>query len=166
MRCDRKKPCLGCQKSGLVCSYSGAQSEATTVSEASKTRADGIDEDNPEALEASMDDGQQSDSSLEQYPSLLLGTDYHPTATTNLHPSTAQIWALYHVYEENVDPLIKLIHLRSFHQGLLAAVEDLWTVQVETEALLFAIYFAAIVSLSNDDCKEKFKDSKSLLLKR
>lgn len=71
-----------------------------------------------------------------------------------------------HLYVENVDPLVKLFHARSFHQQFLNVVGNWDALDLDTETLLFAIYFAVIVSLSNEDCLDRLKGSKVELLER
>jgi hypothetical protein len=84
-----------------------------------------------------------------------------------LHPPLAQIWVLWHVYVENIDPLLKIFHAPSFHKQLLQAVQDLGIIDNEVETLLFAVYYAATVSLLRvEECSEELKESRRRLLER
>jgi hypothetical protein len=99
-------------------------------------------------------------------PSVLLASDPFPADVTLLHPSIPQIWLLWHTYSENVDPLYKIFHAPSFERQLLRGVQDLQAVNADVETLLFAVYFAGIVSLTNEDCLDKFNEARIVLLKR
>lgn len=162
MRCDRQRPCGGCQKSGLACEYRGRRGTSPAL---------------PAPLNISLVEGapQPSEDVAETTVVLhesintkcsLLGSEPSTCPTKNLHPNLPHIWSLYSIYAENVDPLIKLIHLRSFHQQLITAAEDLTAIDLDTETLLFAVYFAATTILGDAACVEKFKSTKIDLLKR
>lgn len=71
------------------------------------------------------------------------------------------------MYTENVDPLYKIFHAPSFRKELLnVAVHDLQEIDGDIETLLFAVYFAATVTLTNEEWMDKFKERKIVLLKR
>lgn len=104
-----------------------------------------------------------------QYPSTLLENDPDSISidVKPPHPTVPQIWVLWTVYTENVDPLYKIFHVPSFHKQLLKAVqEDLQDMDADAETLLFAVYFAATVSLTEEECLEKFNEKRILSLKR
>jgi hypothetical protein len=100
------------------------------------------------------------------YPSVLLASDPFPINVTQMHPSIPQIWLLWHAYLENVDPLYKIFHAPSCQVELLRVVQNLQAINADVETLLFAVYFAAIGSLTYEDCMHKFKEEKLVLLKR
>ncbi|KAL6714029.1 hypothetical protein ACLMJK_008523 [Lecanora helva] len=68
------------------------------------------------------------------------------------HPPQEQIPLYWNIYKTNVDPVIKLLHV-PHHENLLSqASEDLDHVSKPIEAFMFSIYFAAVTTLSADDC--------------
>ncbi|PYI15694.1 hypothetical protein BO99DRAFT_341921 [Aspergillus violaceofuscus CBS 115571] len=66
-------------------------------------------------------------------------------------PSRRQATQLWQVYLNNVDPLLKLLHIPSVNSRIFAAINHPNQVPAGTSALLFAIYFAAVTSLPSPD---------------
>lgn len=66
----------------------------------------------------------------------------------NFHPPAAQICRYWKIFKENVDPLIKIFHRPSTEKVVIAAAKSLDHLSKPMEAMMFAIYFAAITSLS------------------
>ena len=84
-----------------------------------------------------------------------------------LHPSPDQIFQLWQLYLEVVDPLIKLIHTPSVQRDIVGASRHLIDLSPGTEALLFAIYYAAVVSMQGTEhCKQNLGEERPLLLAR
>lgn len=73
---------------------------------------------------------------------------------TNSHPSTKLIYKLWEIFLNNVNPLVKIIHVPTVQRQLLEASVDLESVSRPFEALMFAIYASAITSLRNEECLE------------
>lgn len=61
------------------------------------------------------------------------------------------------VYMENVDPIIKVLHVPAMTKIMKDLRADMSTLTPGVEALLFAIYFAAITSMEADEVCETRK---------
>ncbi|KAE8442512.1 hypothetical protein EG329_003293 [Mollisiaceae sp. DMI_Dod_QoI] len=85
---------------------------------------------------------------------------------SSFHPSTGQIFRLWETFLNNVDPLVKIIHVPTVQRQLLQASVDLQNLSEAFEALMFSIYASAVTSLSNEECLELTSVSKSQLLER
>lgn len=85
---------------------------------------------------------------------------------SGLHPDTAQIFRLWQVYLENVDPLLKVTHNPSLQGRIVEAASNLAGIDTNLEALMFSIYCVAVESLRDDDCQTVFASSKADLLTR
>jgi hypothetical protein len=85
---------------------------------------------------------------------LVVSFDSSPESLTSFHPSTKMIFKLWEKFLENVNPLVKIIHIPTVQRQLLEASVDLEHVSRPFEALLFSIYASAITSLSNEECIE------------
>ncbi|KAJ5592359.1 hypothetical protein N7537_009263 [Penicillium hordei] len=85
---------------------------------------------------------------------------------TELHPSPLNIFKLWQAFLKNVNPLTKIIHAPTVQQQILDAMSDLGKVSREIEALMFAIYCIALVSLQAEDVERSFGESKKALLSR
>lgn len=55
------------------------------------------------------------------------------------------------VYMENVDPIVKLLHVPTTTKIIKELRGDISTVSPGVEALLFSIYFAAITSMEAEE---------------
>jgi hypothetical protein len=82
------------------------------------------------------------------------------------HPSTKLIYKLWEIFLNNVNPLVKIIHVPTVQRQLLEASVDLENVSRPFEALMFAIYASAITSLKNEQCIELTGFSKLQLQKQ
>ncbi|MCJ1249200.1 hypothetical protein MMC30_006423 [Trapelia coarctata] len=81
-----------------------------------------------------------------------------------LHPSPVHIFKLWQKFLENINPLSKIIHAPSLQQKLIDAAGDLENVSKATSALMFAIYFSAVSSLTEMECTDLFGETKPSLL--
>nr|ANM86355.1 putative transcription factor [Cladonia uncialis subsp. uncialis]AUW31218.1 putative transcription factor [Cladonia uncialis subsp. uncialis] len=83
-----------------------------------------------------------------------------------LHPNPLIIFRLWQIFLDNVNPLIKIVHAPTTQRRLLDASADLENISKEWEALMFAIYLAAIQSMSADECQIIMGESKDILFRR
>ena len=70
----------------------------------------------------------------------------------NFHPADSQIATYWNIYKINIAPVMKLLHNPSTESLVIAASKDLDHINKPTEALVFAIYFSAVISLTENDC--------------
>ena len=97
---------------------------------------------------------------------LLLGSRKTATPLASLHPDPVQIFRLWQVFLDNVNPLIKVVHGPSLQVRVVEGVCDLGGMNPVLEALLFSIYCMSVRSLSERDCQLMFGPSKEDLLTR
>ncbi|EXJ76839.1 hypothetical protein A1O3_10484 [Capronia epimyces CBS 606.96] len=83
-----------------------------------------------------------------------------------LHPTPSQIFILWEVYKENVDPVVRITHRPTARTIVMTAATSLDRVSKPAEALLFSIYFGAVVSLSPEQCRQLLDEDKETLLKK
>jgi hypothetical protein len=107
----------------------------------------------------------------QETPSVLgLSLAFHSTPSTeslsSFHPSTGQIFQLWEKFLNNVDPLVKIIHVPTVQRQLLQSSVDLQNVSKAFEALMFSIYASTVTSLNNEECLELTGVPKSQLLER
>ncbi|KAF2968952.1 hypothetical protein GQX73_g4596 [Xylaria multiplex] len=105
------------------------------------------------------------------YDQMFGNTDGFPFAiggqsqsVTDLHPEGVQIFSLWQIYLDNVNPLLKLTHTPTLQVQILEASRNLTKVSKSLEALMFAIYLMAITSLNDDEVEQMFNDTRSNLL--
>lgn len=73
-----------------------------------------------------------------------------------LHPGPIIIFRLWQTYLNCVYPLSMIFHAPTVQQQILDASADLENVSESMEALMFAIYHAAIVALPPEECEAMF----------
>lgn len=73
---------------------------------------------------------------------------------------------MWQCFIENVDPLTKIIHVPTLKPAVQKAIDDIDSVPKSFEALLFAIYSTAVMSLNDEQCRQKFNVSRDILLPR
>lgn len=81
-----------------------------------------------------------------------------------LHPQPVQIFRLWQTFLDNVNPLVKILHTPTVQQLVLEASGNLKFVSKSMNALLFAVYFSAVNSLSNAECEIIVGQERSVLL--
>jgi hypothetical protein len=84
----------------------------------------------------------------------------------SLHPLPGQIRTYWAIYKDRVDPLVKVLHIPTIETTVLQAASHLANLSKGFEALLFAIYYGAVTSLSPEDCQAKLNEDKTVLLSR
>ncbi|KAI9885577.1 MAG: Exosome non-catalytic core component [Watsoniomyces obsoletus] len=83
-----------------------------------------------------------------------------------LHPDPELIPFYWRVFKEGVDPMIKLGHAPTMEGLIMKAKNDLGGVSRGLESLMFAIYHAAVTSLTTEECSQKLGADKTNLLTR
>ncbi|KAF3000058.1 hypothetical protein E8E13_000709 [Curvularia kusanoi] len=83
-----------------------------------------------------------------------------------LHPSHVQIFRLWQVYSDNINPLLKITHAPTLQARILDAAVDINGISRELEALMFSIYCTAIITMSEDDCRTIMGGTKAGLLSK
>lgn len=101
--------------------------------------------------------------------SVLFGSSpLHQRELRLLHPPPAQLIALFHYFQRNIDPMAKILHIPSLRKLVMSAsanIDDIPSANY-VEALLFAMYYAAITSLTQEECLQNFHDGRNSLLAR
>lgn len=97
---------------------------------------------------------------------LLFGSRRTAVDLSTLHPDPVQIFRLWQVYLDNVNPLLKVTHTPSLQARIIEAASNLADLNPTLEALMFSIYCTAILSLIEQSCQTMFSSSKEELLMR
>ncbi len=81
----------------------------------------------------------------------LLSNPHAPSDILSLLPSRRQATQLWQTYLNNVDGLLKLLHVPTVQPSVFAAINSPKDTPADMIALLFSIYFAAVTSLRSPD---------------
>ncbi|KAL8972042.1 MAG: hypothetical protein Q9183_000759 [Haloplaca sp. 2 TL-2023] len=84
----------------------------------------------------------------------------------DFHPPPDQILRLWDVFKRNVDPLVKILHRPTTEKTIIEAVKDLDHISKPLEVMMFSIYFAAITSLSEQECMTLARIDKDSALRK
>lgn len=95
---------------------------------------------------------------------LIFGSRQTTIDLSTLHPEPIQIFRCWQLYLDNVNPLLKVIHISTLQGRIVEAVSDMKNISPVLEALMFSIYSMAVLSV--DECPAIFGSSKSDLLKK
>ncbi|RYP62974.1 hypothetical protein DL771_009501 [Monosporascus sp. 5C6A] len=96
---------------------------------------------------------------------LLFGLRQAKVDLTTLHPEPSQIFRLWQIYLDNVNPLLKATHTPSLQRSIVEATGNMSSIKPALEALMFSIYSIAISSLSIDSCQTIFGSREDLSIR-
>lgn len=82
------------------------------------------------------------------------------------HPPNEIILQLWQIFVERIDPLTKVVHVPTLQPAIQKAASDTTSIPRTFEALMFAIYSAAVMSLTDEECGHKFSEHRRTLLSR
>ncbi|KAI1623827.1 fungal-specific transcription factor domain-containing protein [Exophiala viscosa] len=94
------------------------------------------------------------------------GFNQSMTDVQSCHPSRWQALQLWQTFLNNVDPIIKILHVPTVQVTICTAINNPGDAENDLHALLFAIYFAATTSLSTVDAVNLFGQDRGTTLAR
>lgn len=104
------------------------------------------------------------DETIQNDDHLLFGWPQTAIAMYTLHPQPIQVFQLWQLYLDNVNPLLKVIHTPSLQGRIIEAAGNVLNIKPELEALMFSIYCSAVATLDENDCHAMFGSPKTELL--
>ncbi|KAI1765639.1 fungal-specific transcription factor domain-containing protein [Hypoxylon sp. FL1150] len=111
-------------------------------------------------------------STLNPYPDqidhhgFVLGYSSSNVDLRKLHPLPSQIPFIWQVYQENVDPLVKILHVPSMNKTIRELRSNMNEISPGLEALMFAIYYSSITSMEEEEVKVNFGADKGHLINK
>ncbi|KAL2832865.1 fungal-specific transcription factor domain-containing protein [Aspergillus cavernicola] len=81
----------------------------------------------------------------------------HSLRSYHLSPVDSQV--LWDTYEKNISPLIPILHKPSTRNLISNASANPESLDENSEALVFAVYFAALTSMEPDDCASQLREA-------
>ncbi|KAM3468118.1 hypothetical protein MY5147_008258 [Beauveria neobassiana] len=106
--------------------------------------------------------------SLQNQPdvSMLLVKSFQGLRHPLHHPPESHIILFWHVFKENVEPMVKLLHCPTMAQLVERVLWHRHTLSIAEHALLFSIYHVATAAMTEETIIREFSVSKSALLSR
>ncbi|KAH6886292.1 putative C6 transcription factor [Thelonectria olida] len=80
------------------------------------------------------------------------------------HPEQVQIFRLWQIYMDNVNPLLKVTHTPTLQPRIIDAASDVANISPALEALMLSIYCISVVSLDEGGCIRLFRSPRNQLL--
>lgn len=96
----------------------------------------------------------------------LLLNDLSTLDLQDVVPSAVQIFRLWQVFLERVNPITKLVHVPTLQPIVIEAAANHRNVPHNMQALLFSIYLVSVVSLSQAETKQMLDMTKDEALKK
>jgi hypothetical protein len=81
------------------------------------------------------------------------------------HPPLSQSVALFGIFKHSVAPLVHIFHMPTLVSSYWDAVASPESLDRNTEALLFAIYYSAVISMESQQCEEVLGFSRAAVVK-
>ncbi|MCJ1390849.1 hypothetical protein MMC18_003710 [Xylographa bjoerkii] len=97
---------------------------------------------------------------------LLFGSRETAVDVSTLQPEQVQIFRLWQVYIDNVNPLLKVTHTPTLQARIIDAASNVASIEPALAALMFSIYCLSILSLGDDECRTMFGSPRERLLTR
>ncbi|KAJ9651529.1 hypothetical protein H2198_009197 [Neophaeococcomyces mojaviensis] len=118
-----------------------------------------------EAMPESSDE-EDSDTVVDDGVDYVIGVTPSSQGVRDLHPLPEQVSTLWQIFLDNVNPLSKIIHVPTLQPAILESTSHLECLPRPFEALLFAIYSTAVLSLQDSECEDMLGESRAVLLSR
>ncbi|KAL4997339.1 fungal-specific transcription factor domain-containing protein [Aspergillus recurvatus] len=137
-----------------------------------------IEDNRSRYIEELQDILDHSSSEDEDYPSLELSSystmhdgmlfGFYSLAHSleGFHPPPSKVRVLWDIYAENVKPLLPVIYGPAAQQLFAVAARTPDTLDKNNETLVLAMYFAAIVSMSAEQCMKRLGEARDTLVSR
>ncbi|KAJ9602382.1 hypothetical protein H2200_013237 [Cladophialophora chaetospira] len=104
--------------------------------------------------------------SVDHADHLLFGARAATVDISTLHPDPVQIFKLWQIYLDNVNPLLKVTHTPSLQGRIIEAASNVTAIHPVLEALMFSIYCTSVLSLQVEECQAMFGAARDELLTR
>ncbi|KAL5339324.1 fungal-specific transcription factor domain-containing protein [Aspergillus crustosus] len=115
------------------------------------------------------DDGHSPGSSLgysTNHDGMIFGFYSLAHSLREFHPPLGKVPVLWDIYAENVKPLLPIVHGPAAQQLFIKAARAPDTLDKNNEALVLAMYFTAIVSMSSEQCLARLGEGRDTLVSR
>ena len=94
--------------------------------------------------------------------SFIMGYNSSEVDLKKLHPPRSQIPLYWQTYQANVNPVTKLVHVPTMDKVITEVQNSLDSLSPSTEALMFSIYFATIISMAPEDVRLSLTHTRSI----
>ncbi|KAJ5721454.1 uncharacterized protein N7483_009388 [Penicillium malachiteum] len=100
---------------------------------------------------------------LQRGDQFLFGFSSQALSLEAFHPSVPQCQKLWNIYQENVAPVLMIFHKPTLLKLIYKSAANTSSLDHASEAIAFAVYFAAVNSMSEKQCSETMSHDHSSL---
>lgn len=115
--------------------------------------------------ETSPEDASQSPNSR-NHDAFLFGYSSLANSLRNYHPTPTQAFILWKTYEQNVAPLLTVAHRPTVRNLIINVAMNGDSIDKSNEALAFAVYLAAVISMPPEQCLAELGDDRDSTISR
>ena len=105
-------------------------------------------------------------SSASSHQGFILGYSSLMQNLRSLHPSPTQVFVLWMIFEENIDPVVRILHRPTAKNLLIKASGSPDNLSKQEEAVLFSIYYGSVCSLTPSQCRQQLGEDKETMANR
>lgn len=106
------------------------------------------------------------DNSPDNYADILFPAESPSPNVEELQPEPGTVFRLWQLFLDRVNPLSKVIHVPSLQPYVMEGATNICNLSLSYQALLFAIYTMAVVSMSETECLQILSMSREQALRR
>ncbi|KAL5333975.1 fungal-specific transcription factor domain-containing protein [Aspergillus crustosus] len=180
IKCDRSHPCSYCVKVRIQCKYPakplvhnedalGRVASLESKVQAMEKRLLEVEEPRQSPLICLTPAAARETPREAPAPASTAAELLRPQATIDLEalrPIQSRIAAHWQRYLDVVDPLLKLFHTPTVQKLVMTAIHNRTKLDFAPQCLLFAIYYAAVASMSRQECQIELEEERDVLLEQ
>lgn len=102
----------------------------------------------------------------DHFAATVFGASPKSISLPDSHPSSVHIMQLWQLYLQNVQPIAKIAHAPTVQELIIDAVSHLDKIPRALEAYMFCMYFLVTATLNDEECREKFHETRQVLVTR
>ncbi|KEY67864.1 hypothetical protein S7711_05001 [Stachybotrys chartarum IBT 7711] len=133
-----------------------------TVYEELQAMKDIIDTDDPDELSVLGSEDRIPDNNSDT----LFPYDVAAVNADDLPPDSTEVFRLWQLFLDRVNPLTKIIHVPTVQPYIIEALTNMENIPVKYQALLYSIYTMAVISLSELECLQMLGMDREKALRR
>ena len=119
-----------------------------------------------EEQEVPDEDANQSAPRIGAHQGFIFGYSSLMYDMSKLYPNPSQIFILWEIFKENVDPILKIVHVPTVKNVIMKAAVSSSGLSKASEALFYSICFSAVVSMEDDQCQQLLGETKVKLCEK
>ncbi|OKL59524.1 hypothetical protein UA08_05418 [Talaromyces atroroseus] len=116
--------------------------------------------------EDSTSPGESVNSANRSNDAFIFGYSSLAHSLRNYHPTPSQIFILWKTYEQNVAPLLTVVHKPTIRDIIINAATSFDLLDKNSEALAFSLYLTAVISMSPEQCLAEIGDDRDSVINR